>query len=184
MRNRCRAWIYVDDNRRDCIPADPPYCINRQRCIYAKSTFYAFCCGHYRDCRKLFLGTVDMALGTKKTCVFYGIWYIVAIGFLLLQLHGAAFVWISVVMVGIGIGGIGNLIPSMIGTCFGRYDYLQANRAIAPLNTIVRQSGIILGGILSQTVYGYTGLYVILFIADAIGIIMTIFLIKPALQEK
>jgi len=47
-----------------------------------------------------------MALGTKKACVFYGIWYIVAIGFLLLQLHGAAFVWISVVMVGIGIGGI------------------------------------------------------------------------------
>ena len=82
-------------------------------------------------------------------------------------------------MVGIGIGGIGNLIPSMIGTCFGRYDFIQANKAIAPLNTIVRQSGIVLAGILSQTVYGYSGLYVVLLIADVAGVFMTVFLIRP-----
>lgn len=88
-------------------------------------------------------------------------------------------------MVGIGIGGIGNLIPSMIGTCFGRYDFIQANKAIAPLNTIVRQSGIVLAGILSQTVYGYTGLYVVLLVADIVGIILTVALIngKPVSEK-
>ena len=126
-----------------------------------------------------FWGILDTALGTKRACVFYGVWYIVAIVFLLLQPQGLAFVWISVVMVGIGIGGIGNLIPSMIGTCFGRYDFIQANKAIAPLNTIVRQSGIVLAGILSQTVYGYSGLYVVLLIADVAGVFMTVFLIRP-----
>ena len=99
------------------------------------------------------------------------------------QPQGTAFVWISIVMVGIGIGGIGNLIPSMIGTCFGRYDYLQANRVIAPLNTIIRQSGIVLAGILSQTVYGYSGLYVVLGVFDIIGIILVVVLIKDKKQK-
>lgn len=125
-----------------------------------------------------FWGYLDSKLGTKKACIFYGVWYIVAILFLLLQPVGAACVWISIIMVGIGIGGIGNLIPSMIGTCFGRYDFIQANKAIAPLNTIVRQSGIVLAGILSQTAFGYSGLYVILLIADVAGLILTVVLIK------
>ena len=125
-----------------------------------------------------FWGILDTALGTKKACIFYGCWYIVAIIFLLLQPQGIVFVWISIVMVGVGIGGIGNLIPSMIGTCFGRYDFIQANKAIAPLNTIVRQSGIVLAGILSQTVYGYSGLYVILMIANIVGMILVITLIR------
>lgn len=131
-----------------------------------------------------FWGVLDTVLGTKKACIFYGCWYIVAIIFLLLQPQGTAFVWISIVMVGVGIGGIGNLIPSMIGTCFGRYDFIQANKAIAPLNTIVRQSGIVLAGILSQTVYGYSGLYVILMVANVIGMILVITLIRPGKQEK
>lgn len=123
-------------------------------------------------------GFLDTTFGTKKTCVIYGIWYVIAIIFLLLQPQGLAFIWISVIMVGIGIGGIGNLIPSMIGTVFGRYDFLQANKAIAPLNTIIRQTGIVLAGILSQTVYGYSGLYVVLLVADIVGIILTVVLIK------
>ncbi len=125
-----------------------------------------------------FWGFLDTTFGTKKSCVIYGLWYIVAVIFLLLQPQGTAFVWISIVMVGIGIGGIGNLIPSMIGTCFGRYDYIQANKAIAPLNTIIRQFGIVLAGILSQTVYGYSGLYVILGIFDVVGIILVLTLIR------
>ena len=130
-----------------------------------------------------FWGFLDTTFGTRKSCIIYGIWYIVAVIFLLLQPQGTAFVWISIVMVGIGIGGIGNLIPSMIGTCFGRYDYLQANRVIAPLNTIIRQCGIVLAGILSQTVYGYSGLYVVLGVFDIIGIILVVVLIKDK-KEK
>ncbi len=131
-----------------------------------------------------FWGLLDTVLGTKKACVFYGLWYVVAIIFLLLQPKGIVCVWISVIMVGVGIGGIGNLIPSMTGTCYGRYDFIQANKVIAPLNTIVRQTGIVLAGILSQTVYGYSGLYVILLAADIVGILMTLFLIKPEKQQN
>lgn len=129
-----------------------------------------------------FWGVLDSWMGTKKACIFYGVWYIVAIVFLLLQPQGTAFVWISIILVGIGIGGIGNLIPSMIGTSFGRYDFIQANKAIAPLNTIVRQSGIVLAGIFSQTIYGYSGLYVVLLIADVIGLILVATLVSDKPQ--
>lgn len=126
-----------------------------------------------------FWGIIDHKLGTKRACIFYGCWYIVAIIFLLLQPQSVVCVWISVIMVGVGIGGIGNLIPSMIGSCFGRFDFIQANKAIAPMNTIVRQTGIVLAGILSQTVYGYSGLYVILLVANIVGIILVVTLIRP-----
>lgn len=130
-----------------------------------------------------FWGYLDSKFGTKNACYVYGVWYIVAIVFLLLQSKSIVFVWLSIVMVGIGIGGIGNLIPSMIATCFGRYDFIQANKAIAPLNTVVRQSGIVLAGILSQTVVGYSGLYVVLLVADIVGIVMIASLIREPKGE-
>lgn len=123
-------------------------------------------------------GWLDQKFGTKFTCYLYGFWYVAALIFMILQAYGAAFVWISVVMVGIGIGGIGNLIPSLITTSFGRYDFVQANKVIAPINTIVRCAGIILAGIFSQTVWGYTGLYILLIVMSLIGLLLIKFLVK------
>ena len=51
------------------------------------------------------------------------------------------------VIAGSLIGGIGNLIPSMIGTCFGRFGFIQANRLIAPVNTVIRCTGLVIIGI-------------------------------------
>ena len=125
-----------------------------------------------------FWGYLDTRFGTKRACYMYGLWYIAALVLLLLQPCGEIIVWFSIVMGGVGIGGIGNLIPSMIASCFGRYDFIQANKAIAPLNTIVRQSGIVLAGILSQTAAGYSGLYIVLLAADIAGLLIVALLIK------
>lgn len=123
-------------------------------------------------------GWLDQKIGTKPACYVYGLWYVVALVFLILQPYGTAFVWISVIMVGIGIGGIGNLIPSLIASCFSRYDFVQANKVIAPLNTFVRCAGIVLAGIFSQSVLGYTGLYILLIVTSIIGMVMIKFLVK------
>lgn len=125
-----------------------------------------------------FWGWLDQKIGTKPACCFYGAWYVLALIFLILQPYGTAFVWISVIMVGIGIGGIGNLIPSLIASCFGRYDFVQANKVIAPLNTFVRCGGIVLAGIFSQSALGYTGLYAMLIVTSIIGVILIKFLVK------
>ena len=123
-------------------------------------------------------GLLDMKLGTKKACFLYGGWYIVTLILMLLQpVGGAPVIMASVIFAGIGIGGIGNLIPSMIGTCFGRYDFVQVNKVVAPINTIVRCSGIIVAGVMSGTKFGLNGAYVVFLITNIIGMLM-IFMIK------
>ena len=123
-------------------------------------------------------GLLDQKFGTKNASLIYAAWYVVALLLMIFQDGSMVMLYLVTFFVGFGIGGIGNLIPSIIGTCFGRYDYIQANKAIAPLNTIIRQFGIVLAGILSQTVYGYSGLYVILGIFDVVGIILVLTLIR------
>lgn len=131
-----------------------------------------------------FWGYLDQRFGTKKACYLYGVWYIVSLILLILQPYGGVpLIIISVLMAGVGIGGIGNLIPSMIGTCFGRYDFAAVNKVIAPINTIVRCTGIIVAGIMSGTVYGYSGAYAIFIVTTLIGILM-IGWIKPELDEE
>lgn len=118
-------------------------------------------------------GWLDQKLGTKKACYIYGAWYLVTLVLMLLQgVGGAPVIMLSVIFAGVGIGGIGNLIPSMIGTCFGRYDFVQVNKVVAPINTIVRCSGIIVAGIMSGTKFGYNGAYVVFIITTIIGMAM------------
>ena len=130
-----------------------------------------------------FWGWLDQKIGTKPACYFYGAWYMVALLLLILQSFGPVFVWASVIMVGIGIGGIGNLIPSLIASCFSRYDFVQANKVIAPLNTFVRCAGIVLAGIFSQTALGYNGLYAVLIVTSFIGILLIKFLVKDVSEQ-
>lgn len=118
-------------------------------------------------------GWLDMKIGTKKACYLYGAWYIVTLILMIFQPQGGSVVvMLSVIFAGIGIGGIGNLIPSMIGTCFGRYDFIQVNKVVAPINTITRCSGVIVAGIMSATKFGYNGAYVVFLITNIIGMLM------------
>jgi hypothetical protein len=39
----------------------------------------------------------------------------------------------------------------MIGTCFGRFGFIQANRLIAPVNTLIRCTGLIIIGVVGVT---------------------------------
>lgn len=118
-------------------------------------------------------GWLDQKFGTRKACYMYGAWYIVTLVLMLLQPVGGEFVIIlSVIFAGVGIGGIGNLIPSMIGTCFGRYDFVQVNKVVAPINTVIRCSGIIVAGFMSGTQFGYTGAYVVFLVTTVIGMLM------------
>lgn len=125
-------------------------------------------------------GWLDQKYGTRKACYMYGAWYLVTLVLMLLQPMGEFFIILSVIFSGLGIGGIGNLIPSMIGTCFGRYDFVQVNKVVAPINVIVRCSGIIIAGIMSGTVFGYNGAYVVFLVTTAIGMAM----IKLIKDEK
>lgn len=122
-------------------------------------------------------GWLDQKFGTRKTSVIYGFWYIIAL--LLLMVEGNhAITWCAIVIVGIGIGGIGNLVPSMIGTIYGRKDYLMANRFIMPVCTIVRSCAFALMSFAIATTGGYTGAYTVFIGACVLGIAIVWFVGK------
>ena len=126
-------------------------------------------------------GLLDVKFGTKRTCIIYGIWYLVALLIMINLTPNPAMVWLAAIFAGFGIGGIGNLIPSMIGTCFGRFGFIQANRAVAPLNTFTRSWALIIIGAVG--VQFLTKAYWIFFVLSIVGTIM-IALIKIPEYDK
>lgn len=123
-----------------------------------------------------FWGWLDQKIGTKKACIVYSCWYIIALILLIINIS-SVFTYVAVFFVGVGIGGIGNLIPSMIGSCFGRYGFIKANRIIAPINTFTRCSAFVITGIvLSKT--GSFNIAYIIFIGLSVLAILLISLIK------
>lgn len=126
-------------------------------------------------------GLLDVKFGTKRTCIIYGIWYLVALLIMIFLTPSTGMVWLAAIFAGFGIGGIGNLIPSIIGTCFGRFGFIQANRAIAPLNTFTRSWALVIIGIVG--VQFLTKAYWIFFVLSIIGTLM-IAMIKVPQYDK
>ena len=122
-------------------------------------------------------GLLDQQIGTKKASIIYGIWWVVTFAFLIAGSKGSSVV--ACILTGIGIGGIGNLVPSMQGGLFGRFDFLMANRIIAPLNMIVRTFAMTIMAYCLERGFGYTGAYIVLVVAVVLGTIIIAFIKKP-----
>lgn len=121
-------------------------------------------------------GWLDQKFTTKIASIIYGIWYLAALLIMIFQNGSTGMMVLAAIFVGFGIGGIGNLIPSIIGTCFGRFGFIQANRLIAPINTAVRSTALIIIGAIG--VANLNKAYMVFFICSVISIIMICF-IKP-----
>ncbi len=121
-------------------------------------------------------GWLDQKFGTKNASLIYGVWYLVALLLMIFQNGSTIMVILAAIFVGFGIGGIGNLIPSIIGTCFGRFGFIQANRLIAPINTAVRSTALIIIGAFGVASLNHA--YTVFFICSVAAIVMILF-IKP-----
>lgn len=116
-------------------------------------------------------GWLDQKIGTRKTSAIYGFWYVVALLLLMVE-NSTVVTMMAIVFVGIGIGGIGNLVPSMIGTIYGRNEYLIANRLIMPLCAIVRSCAFALMSFALTATGGYTGAYGVFIGASLVGVVI------------
>ena len=113
-------------------------------------------------------GYIDLKIGTKKATYIYAAWYVVAL-LLLIFMANTVSIYLGVFMVGISVGGICNLIPSMIGTVFGRHDFAAASRFISAITKgicacayLYNARSLALTGDLTA---GYVGLIVICVVA-------------------
>lgn len=125
-------------------------------------------------------GLLDQKFGTKTASLIYAAWYVVALLLMIFQNGSMVMLYLVTFFVGFGIGGIGNLIPSIIGTCFGRFGFIQANRIIAPINTAVRSTAFVVIGLVGVANIN-TAYYV--FLACSVAAIILIAFIKPKKYE-
>ncbi len=117
-----------------------------------------------------FWGWLDQKVGTKNASIVYGVWYLVALLVMIFHNGSMAMTVIASIFVGFGIGGIGNLIPSIIGTCFGRFGFIRANQLIAPMNTAVRSLALVIIGAIG--VDKLNNAYIVFLICSALAIFL------------
>lgn len=119
-------------------------------------------------------GWLDQKIGTKKASIAYGCWYVVTLITCTIPSNNLYLQYFSVFMIGIAIGGIGNLFPSMTATLFGRYDFVRAMGVLNPITNIVRSFAfVIMGAGLSMT-GNYHLAYGIVAVLCVIGIILVL----------
>lgn len=112
-------------------------------------------------------GVLDDKLSTKTASVIYAIWYIVTFVVLALA-KSTPVIYVGVVMLGASLGGIGNLMPSMIMTVFGVSEFASVSRTtqtivniVRSLSFIVMAIGLKLFGNYSNTAWLLAGITVI-----------------------
>ena len=121
-------------------------------------------------------GVFDKRLGTKKACIIYGIAQTIGMCFLFFQPRHVAFVWLSLCVIYSCFGGIANLVPSMIATLFGRWDYPAANRVMYPIVSVIFGCcfKVIATGL---DIWGtYTAVYIIFLAATVAGLVLVFFI--------
>ncbi|QOX65210.1 hypothetical protein FRZ06_18565 [Anoxybacterium hadale] len=70
--------------------------------------------------------------------------------------------FLGCVLAGIGIGGIGNIQPSMLAQVFGRYDYASASRVVNTVVGFIRVTSFAIIGITLNLTGSFDRAYIIL----------------------
>jgi len=131
-------------------------------------------------------GFIDQKCGTKKSLIYFCIVWIVAMAMSAIgvAIGNIPLSVISSILAASGLGGLGNLMPSMEIQVFGRYDFSAANSLIIPIVVGMRSFSLIaISSILSAAGANVTGGFRNVFILfTIIAIIVTVF--AMAMDDK
>ena len=123
-------------------------------------------------------GILDDKYGTKKTMAVFGIWYMIALIFNVMETTTT--IYISVFMIGMAIGGSANFTTSLPAAVFGRYGFEKVNSVIFPIQGIITSFNFLLSGISIAITGSLRGSYIV-FICI---IVVNLFLIKLVNEHK
>lgn len=117
----------------------------------------------------VFVGWLDLKIGTKKACIITYLLGIFAIAFNLTHVH--ALHYLSLPILALMLGGASNFLVSCISAIWGRYDFQNAFRVIQPLNSIMTGIGITVVGVIGTKI-NYTASYITLLVMAIAGFIV------------
>lgn len=119
------------------------------------------------------IGVLDDKIGTKKTMILFGIWYIVA---LLANVSETKFgIYLSIFMIGMAIGGSANFTTSLPTSIFGRHGFDKVNSVIFPIQGFVTSLCFAVNGIVLNLTGNLRYAYVVFAIIAGLNIILVLF---------
>jgi MFS family permease len=121
-------------------------------------------------------GWLGQKLGIRRSYIIYTVWWVVAIIMNIFSQYNVCF-WISLMMIGISLGGSSNYATAIIAEKFRRATFIKAYRVIAPIQGILRCCSFSILAFGLTYLGGYTGAYAI-FAAIGVVTLILIFLVN------
>ncbi len=129
------------------------------------------------------IGVLDQKIGTKKAMIFFGIWYACAL--LCNFTNTKAGFWISIIMIGIGIGGSANFTTSLPASVFGRQGYDKVNSVLFPIQGIITAMTFAINGfVMNMTGGNVRYAYIIDACLAIINVLLIVFFVKDHKYNK
>lgn len=124
------------------------------------------------------VGVIDEKIGTKKTMIGFGIWYCVAL--LLNFATGMSitpFVYASLFMIAMGIGGSANFTTSLPTSIFGRQGFDKVNAVIFPIQGAITALCFAVNGIVQAITGGQIRMAYLVFAGVALVNVVLVLLV-------
>ena len=119
-----------------------------------------------------FWGWLDQKIGTKPASCVYSVSYIISL-LLLILAKVEILTYVAVLFVGFGIGGLLNLMASMVIAVYGRYDFMAANSLVSPIASLLQKAAFLIMAVaLARSGGDYTLPYIIFIVIDVVGMIL------------
>ena len=124
-------------------------------------------------------GWLDMKFGPKKASIGIMVNYVIAV-FLLVLPHHPVLLYIAVFLIGMGIGGVANLVGSLVGSIWGVKEFARVFGIVNTIEGVVRVTAFSVLAFGLTHLGGYSGAYTIFLVLCVIGVIMMCFVRLPA----
>lgn len=119
-----------------------------------------------------FWGWLDQKVGTKLASCVYSLSYVVAL-LLLIFAKVEVLTYVAIIFVGFGIGGLLNLMPSLVISVYGRHDFMAANSLVSPIASLLQKVAFVVLAVSLSISHGdYTLPYAIFIGIDIVGLIL------------
>lgn len=130
------------------------------------------------------IGAIDERIGTKKTMQGFGVWYAAALVINVLSGGETGFLfYLSIFMIGMGIGGSANFTTSLPTSIFGRHGFDHVNSVIFPIQGFVTAWCFVINGIVTNVIGNLNYAYLI-FAGAALIVSVAVFFIDEYKYNK
>jgi len=118
------------------------------------------------------IGVIDDTIGTKKTMMFFGLWYAIALAFNFMSDTVGLTFYISIFMIGMGIGGSANFTTSLPTSIFGRQGFDKVNSVIFPIQGFVTAWCFVINGVVTNVIGNLKVAYIIFACVAMVNILL------------